>query len=293
MRGRWPERRLRHPIKFRLMTDWIRWKRGKGTRCKRGRAIMHFVGAAAAAGNEAWSQQTCEQRLGSPNAPARACAIACVQVVGGLPSFWIQISNIWNLHLVSSMPPHLLFPDTVFRFFQITRNTLKFPTEDSSTAARFWKLHEVSDGRFQHGCPFLETPRSFRRKIPARLPVSGNLNKISVEYSWNIPVLVYETTPCFMFPVFLHWIWVVNYGEVSKNLILGLKSPKLGSETWETPTKNLNFTSEVSNSKLSVRNNWTCFGLKVYCWKHQKWSHVTKIQEFSWSFTNRPKIPQR
>ena len=124
------------------MTDWIRWKRGKGTRCKRGRAIMHFVGAAAAAGNEAWSQQTCEQRLGSPNAPARACAIACVQVVGGLPSFWIQISNIWNLHLVSSMPPHLLFPDTVFRFFQITRNTLKFPTEDSSTAARFWKLEQ-------------------------------------------------------------------------------------------------------------------------------------------------------
>jgi hypothetical protein len=36
-------------------------------------------------------------------------------------------------------------------------NSTKFPTEDSSTAARFWKLNEVSDGRFQHGCPFLET----------------------------------------------------------------------------------------------------------------------------------------
>ena len=29
---------------------------------------------------------------------------------------------------------------------------------------------EVSDGRFQHGSPFLETPRSFRRKIPALYP---------------------------------------------------------------------------------------------------------------------------
>jgi hypothetical protein len=42
---------------------------------------------------------------------------------------------------------------------------------------------EVSDGRFQHGCPFLETPRSFRRKIPARLPVSGNSTKFPTEDS--------------------------------------------------------------------------------------------------------------
>jgi hypothetical protein len=42
---------------------------------------------------------------------------------------------------------------------------------------------EFSDGRFQHGCPFLEIPRSFRRKIPARLPVSENSTKFPTEDS--------------------------------------------------------------------------------------------------------------
>ena len=124
---------------------------------------MHFVGAAAAAGLKPANMRAAARI--SKRASTRVRYSLCTGSWG--PAFFLNS----NFKYLESSPGIFHASASV-----VSRNSF-------AVFADNMKHVEVSDGRFQLGCPFLETPRSFRRKIPARLPVSGNSTKFQTEDS--------------------------------------------------------------------------------------------------------------